>query len=268
MVTKWLAGAAALLTVSGCVSGYAKFYHGDPLATPSTIASAREGQPPAVPELARWADAPQAVTATYLAHGYLPIGYSSFNGKAGESEAGAFDQAKKVGADVVVVINPAYTGTQSTAIPIVTPTSQTSYTTANATAYGKGGPVTAYGSSQTTTYGTNTSFIPVSVDRYDFGAIYFVKVKSHLGVHIVDLTTVQRDEIQSNRGVMVESVVIGSPGFNADILVGDYLVAIDGESITDQRQAGELIKARWGQTTQIRIIRHGQVITKTVAILR
>ncbi|MFE0502299.1 PDZ domain-containing protein [Lysobacter soli] len=258
--------AAALL--SGCASGYSQFYQAADGATPEAIAQTRTAPAPAIPKLERSADTPENIANAYGRYGYAVIGYSSFNGAAGQSEQGALDQGKKVGADLVVVVNPQYTNTVSSVIPLSLPTTQTSYTSGSATAYGPGGPVTAYGNATTTTYGSKTTYIPTSTDRFDYGAIYFVKRTYVLGANWRDLTDGERQALQSNKGVYVLGVVNGSPAFDSDVLVGDIILSIDGQAATDQEGFSELVKARRGTTVELLIARDNQLIKKVVSLNR
>ena len=77
-------------------------------------------------------------------HGYALIGYSSFSSGHRESESNAVNQGERVEADIVVVIDPRYTDSVTTSVPLTPPTSQTSYTTGTANAYGPAGTATAY----------------------------------------------------------------------------------------------------------------------------
>jgi hypothetical protein len=122
----------AAVLIAGCASGYSQFYKGAPWATPDAIAKARSGPAPKEPALAHGGGNPSDVVAAYAQQGYVPIGYSSFNTGHRESDANAVAQGEKIGADLVVVIDPRYTGSVTSSVPITTPTSSTSYTTGTA----------------------------------------------------------------------------------------------------------------------------------------
>lgn len=79
--------------------------------------------------------------------------------------------------------------------------------------YGSGGTANVYGSSTTTTYGSRTTYVPVTTHRYDFQAIYLVKSKYALGAQFVALSDEERAQIQSNRGVKIIEVVNDTPAF-------------------------------------------------------
>ena len=165
------------------------------------------------------------------------------------------------------MINPRYTGSVTTSIPITTPTSSTSYTSSNATAYGTGGSATAYGNSTTTTYGNKTTYIPITVNRVDYGAVFFVKQRFRFGAFTRDLSDAERRDLQSNQGAAVEVIVDDSPAFDADILVGDIVTALNGHSIANtarlMQQLGELQPG----LTRITLIRDTQRLDKQVLII-
>ena len=255
------------LLLTGCVSGYKQFYMPVQAATPEAIARMRAAPPPANPIVER---APptdsKAVTDAYLKRGYFVIGHSSFNSGRSESNDAAIQQGRDVGADLVLILHPRYTGSVTTNIPITTPTTSTSYSSSSATAYGPGGPVTAFGSGSTTTYGTSTTYMPMTVHRSDYAAVYFFKARVTLGAVVRDMNDDERQSLQTNKGVVVRLVVDGSPAFDSDILVGDVIAEIVGTPLASPRDYGELLGRNRGKQVTIVLIRRGQRIEKSVQL--
>ena len=196
----------------------------------------------------------------------MPIGYSSFTSGWRAKPKGALKQGKKVSADLVVVIDPRYERTVSSSIPITTPTTSTTYHSGNATAYGAGGTVTAYGSGTSTTYGSQTTYIPYSIDRYEYGAIYFIKRRYSFGVNVRPLDDFERQRLQTNSGVVVAVVVEGSPAFAADVLLGDIITRFNNEAVTTPEHFTELTAAYARQQVEVVLIRGDQVIRKLVQL--
>ncbi len=255
----------ATLTMFGCANGYKEFYRPAQGATPEAIASLRAEPPPKVPTVERAQPGePQVILDAYAKRGYEMIGNSSFNSGRQESEENAVRQAQDVGADLVLILNPKYTGTITSSIPITTPTTTTSYSTGTATAYGNRGAVTAYGSGTTTTSGTTTNYIPMTIHRSDYGAVYFVKQKIGLGISVRDLNDAERQELQTNKGAVIRLVVDSSPAFNSDILVGDIVVSVDGIAIDNPKSLGDILRDRRGKRIQISLVRRGQKIEKSI----
>lgn len=255
---------ALVLSLAGCASGYSQFYTPVSGATPEAIARLRAAPPPVTP-LIEYSNTPPDPDI-YARRGYAAIGYSSFNSGRSVSEQEAVAQAQTVGADIVVIVNPAYTGSVTSQIPITTPTTETSYTSGSATAYGAGGSVTAYGNSTTTTYGSNTNYIPVTTDRYDYGAVYFVKRSYIFGANWRALTNEERSSLQSNRGVYITSIVNDTPAFRNDVLAGDIIVKIDGQPVYGEKAASDALTSRRGEEVQLTIFRNGQLIEKNVQL--
>jgi len=73
-----------------------------------------------------------------------------------------------------------------------------------------------------------------------------VKQRFILGLFVRDLNDAERQELQTNKGAAVRVVVDGSPAFDADLLVGDMLIAIDGISLSNVQAFNGLIGERRG----------------------
>lgn len=255
------------LMLAGCASGYKQFYQQAQGATPQAVAASRVSPPPAIPivERSQPGDS-QAISDAYAKRGYGIIGHSTFNSGGRESDDSAVRQAQDVGADLVLILNPRYTGSVTSSVPITTPTTTTSYSTGSATAYGSGGSVTAYGSGTTTTYGSTTNYVPMTVHRSDYGAVFFVKRRFGLGAYMRDLNDSERQGLQSNKGAAVRLVVDGTPAFDADILIGDVIIAMDGVGVSSVKAFGDLLLERRGRLVSFSIIRRGQRIEKSVQL--
>jgi membrane-associated protease RseP (regulator of RpoE activity) len=260
--------ALVVLILAGCAtSGYSQFYQSMSGVTPADVAQTRAAPPPKVPGLEHAVGEGPQVQAAYGRRGYVLIGYSSFNSGHSEKDASALAQGAKVRADLVIVIDPHYTGSLTSTLPITTPTTQTSYTNGSATAYGPSGPVTAYGNSSTTTYGSQTTYVPMTVNRFDYDALYFIK-QGHVmfGANCRDATDAEHRTLQSNRGAYVLWVVDGTPAFKSDVLAGDIIVAIDGSPVYGYQGYLDLLRQKRGQKVDVAIVRNGQAMTKSVLL--
>jgi S1-C subfamily serine protease len=78
---------------------------------------------------------------------------------------------------------------------------------------------------------------------YDQLALFLVKRinKPRFGLLLSDLTTEQRAEIERNTGAKIDVVVESTSAFLANVLVGDYLIAIDDIEIIDSEHAEQVI---------------------------
>jgi len=257
-----------LISLSGCAqNGYKTFYKPVSGYNPDSIAARRAAPPPATPiiERAQSGGNPQSILAAYAKRAYILIGSATFNSGKVESEQSAVNQGKDVGADLVLIFDPKYTGSVTANMPITTPTATTSYSNNTATIYGPGsGTAKVYGQGVTTTYGSTTEYLPVTINRSDYGAAYFVKLKFNLGLIYRDLNESERKTLQSNKGVAVIIVVNDTPAFEADILTGDIITKVDDNVISNQKSFSELLNEQKGKKIKLSIIRNGQRIEKEV----
>lgn len=264
----YLVTLASAFLLAACASGYKQFYQPAQGIDPQRIASQRLAPPPETPIVERGAPTSdlRTVLDPYAKRGYVMIGMSSFNSGRAESESSAIDHGRTVGADLVLIMSPKYTGSVTTSMPLSTPTSSTSHSTGTATAYGPRGPITAYGSGTTTTYGTSTTYVPITVHRSDFGAIFFVKQRFVLGAFFRDLSDSERQELQSNKGAAILQVANDTPAFNADLLVGDLVTSFDNEPISNGKELSERIGHKRGKMITLSIYRNGKKLEKSVQL--
>ena len=211
---------------------------------------------------------PEKDALSMMANGYVMVGYSSFNA-ANVNVNGAIAQAKKVHASVVLIYSK-YANTVSGLLPLIIPDNETSTTSLYGNVYGSGGGWANYsGTATTTTYGSKATYIPYSVNRFDYLATYWVKQKRPiLGVWVKDLPPEIRSEIGSNKGVLVTVVVKNSPAFQSDILKGDILKRIDDTEIYNTESFTNTIRKHEGQKVIITVYRNGKLIRKEVQLNR
>lgn len=265
-ILSWLAIFISVFLI-GCVSGYKEFYQPVQGLDYERIAKRRVLPAPITPLVERSQPADgDTILKSYIKRGYFMIGQSSFNSGRSESEDAAIKQAKDVNADLVLIINPKYTGSISSVVPITRPKTTTSYSSGSATAYGSNGSVTAYGNSVTTTNSQTTDYVPITVHRSDYAALYFVKQKISLGLYFRELSDDERQSLQSNKGAVVEVVVDGSPAYEADVLTGDIITKVDGINLINPEYLSEYIKTRPGKNISLTIIRHGQTLQKSIQL--
>lgn len=263
MIKKLLVLGTIALLIQGCAAPFSKFYYDrtggvDITKAPTVLISDGE------PKLFR-GNQEKEDSLKMLEDGYAMVGYSSFN--AGNvDENGAISQARKVHASVVIIYSK-YTNTVSGAMPLILPDTKTSSTSLYGNAYGSGGYATYSGTAYTTTYGTKTTYIPYTVHRSDYLATYWIKMKPPIfGTHIRDLTPEIKQQIGSNKGILIYAVIKGSPAFDADILKGDVLRKIGDVLVFDMDSfQGALAKYK-GRETDVVIVREGKELHKTIKL--
>lgn len=160
--------------------------------------------------------------------GFAPIGYTYFNASNTKTKDG-LKLAKKLKARFIVV-GVQYTGTNAGSIPITTPTINTTYSNGSVSANGSGGYVAGNYSGTSTTYGSTTTNIPYSVNRYDKFGIYFKEMPKHgIGVMYRELEPAEVTQLETRRAVAIISIRDGSPAYQADMLPGDIITSVNGE---------------------------------------
>jgi len=91
-----------------------------------------------------------------------------------------------------------------------------------------------------------------------------IKVMRHgrpkLGVQLVQVTPELREHLGSTAeaGVLVSKVLPGTPAEDGGILVGDLIVAVDGESIEGTAALVHALTDKDNQTIEVEVIRDGR----------
>jgi len=252
------------LFLAGCADGYKQFYQ--PIPQSPQDAQSRQLVPfKGEPRIAISSGNAAEDYRRMFEDNYGPIGFSSFIGPAAD-QALALAQAKKVGA-AVVVVSARYQNTVSGALPITTPTSQTSYSSGTVNAYGSGGFATGNYTGTTTTYGSQTSYIPYSVDRYDQMAIYFGPLeRKGVGFRLIPLTAEQHQALGTNKGLKIDAIAKESPAFKADILPGDIVLEVNGHALYDSPSSSDVLVSVRGSMAEFLLVRNGVQIRKNVFV--
>jgi len=193
--------------------------------------------------------------------GYVMIGYSSFNAGATYTK-NALRQARLVNAEIVLV-NSKYTNTITG-----TREKRVSYTeTSNTNSSGNVGGYNYSGTSTTRTNKKQIYDVPYSINKYNHGAVYFVKQKPlTLGVSFGPIPDEVRARIRRNRGAYINVVMNYSPAFYADLIPGDIIISVSGEEINDVREFNKIIDKYSGKKTEFEIIRNGEVNSEYIYI--
>ena len=107
----------------------------------------------------------------------------------------------------------------------------------------------------------STNYVPYNIDRYSYVAMFYRKRSFVFGANWVPLDANQRQQLQRNTGVVIVTVVDGTPAFLANILPGDILLTIDGEQITTDQNFRAQTVARAGKKVSIGLLRNGKEMT-------
>jgi serine protease Do len=181
------------LFLGACASGYKQFYKERQGMTPEIIAAMRVAPPRATPKIERAQPGDcMKILDAYAKRGFTMIGSSMFTSGHPESEDSAVRQAQAVGADVVLILNPRYAGMISHDAPITT--------------------LTRTRSTRASLYSDDiTYYVPVTIPLTDYGALYFVKQRSDLGMFNRDLHEAERLQFQTDAVQPCNSSLMGAP---------------------------------------------------------
>lgn len=268
-----LIGAIALLAISGCaVNGFEKYYMPDP-GSEAVYSNPRFEHYNGEPKIYAYSNDPRSDNLRAEEDGYVQIGISSFYGPpATMTKADLIAQAAHVHA-ALVLVHSQYKDTVSGAIPwTVQNPPQISTVRSNGTvnSFGPGGYATGTYSGQstiTTPGGFTTYQIPYSVSRNDTVATFWVHQdmsKVSLGVLYGPLPDAVSTKLQRNTGIIVLSVVRGTPAFDANILRGDVILKIAGEDVINPQGFSQQLTDLSGQTVKLQLLRDD--IQKTITV--
>lgn len=141
-------------------------------------------------------------------------------------------------------------------IPLTTPTTSTSNTNGNLSVSGTGGYGNANYSGTTTTYGSQTTYIPLTVNRFNKTAAYFAPMaKRGIGVMMRDAEPAEIARYETRHLGIVRAVRDGSPADKADILEGDVILSINGQPLTKEGYATAIVA---GHPLALHLMRNGQ----------
>ncbi len=256
--------AAMAVLLSACANGFTDYYRG---LTREQVVERVGARAEVDPKIVYTNDF-KSDAEHLVENGFMFIGESAFQApESRRAEANAVAQGKAIGAEIIL-LNERDAGSRTVSVPITTPTTTTSYSSFSGSSFNPSfGTTNVLGSGTTTSYGTSTSYVPMTVHRVSYDAAYWAKGKPPIfGVNFLPLTPEQHRAIGTNSGVMVQVVMIGSPAFKADIFKGDYLMAIGGEPINTAEDFQAATRRYAGTQVDVQILRDGQRITKSVRL--
>lgn len=194
--------------------------------------------------------------------GFAAIGITYFNASNSKTKDG-LKLAKKLKARYMVV-SVQYTGTNTASIPITIPTTNTTYSSGTASAYGSGGYASGNYSGTSTTYGSATTNVPFNVNRYDKLGIFFKEMpKRGIGIMFRELTPEEVARLETRRAIVVGYIRDNSPAFMADMLPGDIITSVNGEPADEETWRRAMIGTA---VAKISFVRKGATRELTIPI--
>lgn len=249
----WAVVCALAMAASGCTgNAYTQFYeptnYGGSVAHPLRYSGQVQVQQSS-------GDLAKDEAAMYEDN-YGLIGTAEFSGPMQDTDD-AVRQAGQIGASHVIIASE-YEETRTGTYTMTSPTTST-------TNFGGMAGSTPY-SGTATTYGTQTTAIPYSVNRYGQRAYFFAPLsREGLGGMAFEVPSELKQQTGTNSGVWIGAIRKGSPAYDADIVPGDIILTVAEKPIT---QAGfqDTIRSVIGKPAEFVIWRRGERLTKTITI--
>ena len=253
-VVMFLMFCAIAAVFAGCASGHQRFFK-SALAQPHPSLAEYDGYNVAVftgePKV-YFQQLDDTLGRQLSEDGFVMLGYSSFNGRA-EGANSIKAEAKRIGAEVVVAESQ-YSHTVSGAVPVTTYSPQTYQS--SGTVWGSSGSWATY-SGTTTGTSRQTAMMPYSVARYDQSASFWTRTVRPriLGAVTTEMSAQDRQKVGANQGVRVIACVRDSPAWQANVLPGDYILAIDAQPVSSVNGLADRLVSLAGQRVSLSIMR-------------
>lgn len=212
----------------------------------SEMAGAAFLPPPVTPQLYLGTGDMTTDVQTLFENEYAMLGGSSVRNATNPEQA--LEQGREIGAALVVVYGH-FTPPPGTALEVL-PLSRRA-----ASGRSAGSAARA------------TRFLTGSLGPEDQFASYWGKTRPGiLGIVSRPLDAEEQTRLRRHGGIVVETVVSGSPAAAAGIAVGDVVVAIGGRALADPRAVPDIVTALAGQQVAFDLIRDGNPMSVTVQL--
>jgi C-terminal processing protease CtpA/Prc len=160
---------------------------------------------------------PQKDAQNLVQRGYHLLGESSFMSRHSENEYLIKQQAKKVGADIVLY-SEYYLGAEQISLPTLDYDSGQTFTT-----YTPNGLITTTSSGR-----YRNGMQTYTVRNFAHNASFWRKGKAPVfGAYVGDLPEETRKFLQRNTGIVIQTVIDNSPAYYSNIIVGDIITSVN-----------------------------------------
>ncbi|WP_313739605.1 PDZ domain-containing protein [Pseudomonas sp.] len=253
-----LAGVMALIALSGCVNRYEQSYLADDHVY--DVLTNRAAPAPERPAVSRMAySESEAVGQDLRRKGFQSLGYSFFKTEYETPDSMAIEQAKNVGADLVVITYAEPSGSYERTREVSEPVGKSESVTSVRDKKGRrtGETITT----ETTLY--ETRYVTSTVYLYSYGAFYWVRTKSGLGLQVTWPDEAIRKARKTKGGAQIKLVIYGSPAERAELQENDIIESVDGKTIASPYMFDAFPHVP-GQALKLVITRDGKKLEKTL----
>lgn len=109
-------------------------------------------------------------------------------------------------------------------------------------------------------------FYPPSEGSGEWIAIYYVRFQLPFGATFRDLRAGERKVVSGAGGVVLGSIVGGTPASRANLLSGDIVVKCDGKAIADRSAFQAMLRSRAGHPVTLTLVRNGETLARVVRL--
>jgi len=99
-----------------------------------------------------------------------------------------------------------------------------------------------------------------------WGATYYVRYRLAFGATFRDLREDERTNLGGKGGVEIGSVMGGTPAARANLMAGDYVIAIDNRAIADKAAFAAELRANAGRSITLTTVRNGETSQRIVRL--
>lgn len=97
-------------------------------------------------------------------------------------------------------------------------------------------------------------------------ADYYVRFKLSFGATFRDLRAQERTTLAVDGGIAIGTVIGGTPASRANLIAGDYVLAVDGKPIADRADFQDRLKRSTTRSVTLTVIRNGETLQRVVRL--
>ncbi len=97
-------------------------------------------------------------------------------------------------------------------------------------------------------------------------ADYYVRFKLPFGATFRDLRAQELVALGATGGVAIGTVIDGTPASRANLIPGDYVIAIDGKPIGDRADFQDRLKRSTGRAVTLTVVRNNETLQRVVKL--
>lgn len=107
---------------------------------------------------------------------------------------------------------------------------------------------------------------PRGVEDAAWIADYYVRFKLSFGATFRDLRAQERTTLAVDGGVVIGTVIGGTPASRANLIAGDFVLAVDGKPIADRADFQDRLKRSTGRAVTLTVVRNGETLQRVVRL--